>query len=66
MLSSVTSGSSSGPREAEVVEAAPADFLHVPAHTVHREGNPSDQGAELVVFRLDSRKSASPLAGILL
>ena len=34
-----------------VVEGAPGDFLHVPAHTVHRESNPSLQTAEVVLVR---------------
>jgi quercetin dioxygenase-like cupin family protein len=34
-----------------VVEAAAGDFVHIPAHTVHREGNPTEQLAELVVVR---------------
>ena len=28
----------------QVVEAGPGDFLHVPAHVVHREGNPGEAG----------------------
>ena len=34
-----------------VVEAAPGDFVHVPAHTVHRESNPSSEPAEVVRVR---------------
>jgi uncharacterized RmlC-like cupin family protein len=34
-----------------VVEGAPGDFLHVPAHTVHRESNPSPEMAEVVLVR---------------
>jgi uncharacterized RmlC-like cupin family protein len=33
------------------VEAAPGDFVHIPAHTVHREGNPTDATAEVIVVR---------------
>ncbi|MGH9153855.1 MAG: hypothetical protein ACRD03_15975 [Acidimicrobiales bacterium] len=29
-------------------------FMHVPAHAVHREGNPSNRVADLVVFRVGS------------
>ncbi len=32
----------------------PGDFLHVPAHTVHREGNPTDGLAEIVLLRTGS------------
>ncbi|MDX6215199.1 MAG: hypothetical protein QOG99_783 [Frankiales bacterium] len=34
-----------------VVEGRPGDFLHVPPHTVHREGNPTDGTAEVVLVR---------------
>jgi uncharacterized RmlC-like cupin family protein len=34
-----------------VVEAAAGDFVHVPAHTVHRESNPSAETAEVVLVR---------------
>jgi uncharacterized RmlC-like cupin family protein len=34
-----------------VVSAAPGDFVHVPAHTVHRESNPTDEVAEVVLVR---------------
>jgi uncharacterized RmlC-like cupin family protein len=43
-----------GPNGSDTVEAGPGDFMHVPAHMVHREGNPSDQVADLVVFRVGS------------
>lgn len=52
-----------GPAGSEMVEAGPGDFLHVPAHTVHREGNPSDQGAELVVFRVGSGEIVGNVEG---
>lgn len=34
-----------------VVQGDPGDFLHVPAHTVHREGNPTGEQAEVVLLR---------------
>jgi uncharacterized RmlC-like cupin family protein len=40
-----------GPGGAEVVEAAPGDFVYVPAQAIHREGNPSDEESTLVVVR---------------
>lgn len=40
-----------GPGGSSSVEAGPGDFVHVPAHLVHREGNPADQTASLIVFR---------------
>lgn len=33
------------------VEAHPGDFVHVPAHTIHRESNPSDEPAVVVIAR---------------
>lgn len=34
-----------------VVQAEQGDFVHVPAHTVHRESNPSEQTAQVVLVR---------------
>ena len=34
-----------------VVRGEPGDFVHVPAHTVHRESNPTDTRAEVVLVR---------------
>lgn len=36
---------------AGLVVAAAGDFVHIPAHTVHREGNPSGDRSELIVVR---------------
>ena len=40
-----------GPGGAEQVEAGPGDFLHVPAGTVHREANPTDEVSTAVIAR---------------
>jgi uncharacterized RmlC-like cupin family protein len=40
-----------GPGGADAVEAGPGDFVHVPAHVVHRESNPAEQVATAVVGR---------------
>jgi uncharacterized RmlC-like cupin family protein len=40
-----------GPGGAQVLDAEPGDFLHVPAHTVHRESNPADQTSTAVIAR---------------
>lgn len=40
-----------GPGGARAVEAGPGEFLHVGPFVVHREGNPSDDGATVVVVR---------------
>lgn len=42
---------------AEVLEAGPGDFLYVAPGAVHREGNPSDGPAEIVVVRSGSGES---------
>ena len=34
-----------------VVQGDPGDFVHVPAHTVHRETNPTDEASEVVIVR---------------
>lgn len=39
---------------AGVVEAERGDFVHVPAHTVHRESNPSTETARVVLVRRGS------------
>ena len=40
-----------GPRGSTAVEAGPGDFVVVPKGVVHRESNPSDDTADLVVVR---------------
>ncbi|MGH3496623.1 MAG: cupin domain-containing protein [Nocardioidaceae bacterium] len=40
-----------GPAGASVVEAHAGEFLHVPAHTVHRESNPEHQASTAVIAR---------------
>ena len=35
----------------EVVTGAAGDFVHIPAHTVHRESNPTAESAEVVIVR---------------
>lgn len=44
----------SGPGGRDVVDAGPGDFVFVPPHTVHREGNPTGTDSELVVVRAGS------------
>ena len=41
----------SGPGGRSVIEAGPGDFLFVPSHAIHREGNPSDEPGEAIVVR---------------
>ncbi|MEJ2696425.1 MAG: cupin domain-containing protein [Candidatus Sulfobium sp.] len=41
----------SGPAEEDVVSLGPGDFFHVPANTIHREINPSeDEKNEMILF----------------
>jgi len=40
-----------GPDGTEVAEAGPGEFLHVPAWTVHREANPTDEVSTAVIAR---------------
>ncbi|MDT5035238.1 MAG: hypothetical protein QOE03_423 [Micromonosporaceae bacterium] len=40
-----------GPGGRSVVDAGPGDFVHVPAHVVHRESNPTEQRATAVIAR---------------
>lgn len=47
----VVRGAFSVETAAGVVACEPGDFVHVPAHTVHRESNPSDATAEVVLVR---------------
>ena len=37
-----------------VVLGRPGDFLHIPPHVVHRESNPADEQAEVVLVRRGS------------
>lgn len=53
----------SGPGGREVVDAQPGDFLFVPRHTVHREGNPSSTDAALVVVRAGSGQAVFNVTG---
>ena len=34
-----------------MADAAPGDFVHVPAHAVHRESNPGDERASAIIAR---------------
>lgn len=47
----------SGPGGRHVVEAGPGDFLHVPAHAVHRESNHGEATSRAVIVRCGSGAS---------
>jgi uncharacterized RmlC-like cupin family protein len=40
-----------GPGGTESLDAEPGSFLHVPAHTVHRESNPGDATSTAIIAR---------------
>jgi uncharacterized RmlC-like cupin family protein len=40
-----------GPGGSEALEAGPGDFLYVAPRAIHRESNPTDQEAQIVVVR---------------
>jgi uncharacterized RmlC-like cupin family protein len=40
-----------GPGGRSVVDAGPGHFVHVPAHVVHRESNPTDEPSLAVIAR---------------
>ncbi|HEV8655163.1 MAG TPA: cupin domain-containing protein [Candidatus Limnocylindria bacterium] len=40
-----------GPGGRTVLDGGPGDFLLIPAHEVHREGNPTDGTTEIVLVR---------------
>jgi uncharacterized RmlC-like cupin family protein len=40
-----------GPDGQDMVDAQPGDFVFVPPHVVHREGNPSSADATVIVVR---------------
>jgi len=44
----------SGSGGADVVEARPGDFIHVPKGAVHRESNPNESESQIVVVRAGS------------
>jgi uncharacterized RmlC-like cupin family protein len=44
----------SGPRGVDVMDAGAGDFVYVARGAVHRESNPSDEAARLVVVRAGS------------
>lgn len=52
-----------GPGGGDTIEAGPGDFLYVPKGAVHREGNPTDQVAEILVFRAGQGESTFNVDG---
>ncbi len=52
-----------GAQGADVADASPGDFLHVPGWVVHRESNPADEESEIVVVRSGSGPPTINVAG---
>lgn len=46
-----------GPGGSGSLDAGPGDFVYIPAGAVHREGNPSDVPADIVVVRAGTGES---------
>lgn len=40
-----------GPGGHTVLDGGPGDFLFIPAHEIHREGNPTDATSDIVLVR---------------
>jgi uncharacterized RmlC-like cupin family protein len=53
----------SGPRGEDVLDARPGDFVFVPPHTVHREGNPTSTSATIIVVRAGSGEAVFNVDG---
>jgi quercetin dioxygenase-like cupin family protein len=54
----------SGPEGRDVVTLHAGDFLHVPAHTVHRESNPSpNERGEVILFMRGTGPMVANVAG---
>ena len=52
-----------GPGGAEHIEAGPGDFIHVPPHIIHREGNPGTEEQVAVAVRVGSGQSVFNVDG---
>jgi uncharacterized RmlC-like cupin family protein len=47
----------------DVIDAEPGDFLYVAPHAIHREGNPTDAPATLIVARAGSGEPVTNVDG---
>jgi len=52
-----------GPGGSSTVEAGPGDFILVPKHFVHREGNPAEEPAEAIAIRAGRGESTFNVDG---
>ena len=48
----------------DVVDAQPGDFVFVPPHTVHREGNPTSTDSTVIVVRAGSGQAVFNVDGL--
>ncbi len=48
---------------AETFDAGPGDFIYVPRGAIHRESNPSDESADIVVVRAGTGESVVNVNG---
>jgi len=53
----------SGPGGQDVLDAQPGDFVFVPPHTVHREGNPTSTPSTIIVVRAGSGEAVFNVDG---
>ena len=52
-----------GPGGAQTFDAGPGDFIFVPRGAIHRESNPTDEPADIVVVRAGSGESVFNVEG---
>jgi uncharacterized RmlC-like cupin family protein len=52
-----------GPGGSDVIDAEPGDFLRVPKGVVHRESNPSEAAAQVIVMRAGRGESTFNVDG---
>ena len=52
-----------GPGGSQSTEVGEGEYFTVPPHTIHREGNPSDQAAEAIVVRFGEGPPVFPADG---
>jgi uncharacterized RmlC-like cupin family protein len=52
-----------GPGGQHAVDAGAGDFVHVPAHVVHRESNPTDRPATAIIARAGAGEPTVNVAG---
>ena len=52
-----------GPGGSEMFDAGPGDFVHVPRGAIHREGNPTEAVADVIVIRAGTGESVFNVEG---